>query len=256
MTDTAVAARRITDGSRPKHAQLRDVLAAICATELEPDATIPSERDLMETYGVSRATVRRAIESLIAEGLLRRVQGKGTFVARPRIESHLHLASFSEDMQRRGLTPATRVIRADASPPPSGVAAFLGLVPGEPAWRIERIRLASGEPMAFETAWYSMVLLPGLDRFDLSGSIYTILSDEYGVAADTADQQVWAEVADDRLVRHLDVQLGAPILAFDRYSRSLGRPLERTVSHYRGDRYQLHVSLDSTMPHHHRKDTR
>lgn len=256
MADTSVVSRRITDGARPKHAQLRDVLVTLCATELEPDTAIPSERDLMETYGVSRATVRRAIESLIAEGLLRRAQGKGTFVARPRIESHLHLASFSEDMQRRGLRPSTRVLRADAVEPPAEVAQFLGLGPGESCWRVERIRVASGEPMASETSWYSMQLLPGLDRFDLSTSIYTILAEHYEIVVDTAEQTVWAEVADERLAKQLELTVGSPVLAFDRYSRSLGRPLERTVSRYRGDRYQIHVSLDSTMPHHHGKEPR
>ena len=88
----ATAPRHLVDGAEPKHAQLRAVLAAMCADELAPDAAIPSERELMQTYAVSRATVRRAIESLVAEGALRRVQGKGTFVAPPRVQSHLHLA--------------------------------------------------------------------------------------------------------------------------------------------------------------------
>ena len=68
----------------------------------------------MTTYAVSRATVRRAIESLVAEGALRRVQGKGTFVAPPRVQSHLHLASFTQDMRRRGKAPSTRVVRVGA----------------------------------------------------------------------------------------------------------------------------------------------
>lgn len=256
MADTAVAARRITDGSRPKHVQLRDVLAAMCATDLEPDTSIPSERDLMETYAVSRATVRRAIESLVTEGLLRRVQGKGTFVAHPRVESHLHLASFTQDMRRRGLEPSTRVVRADAAVPPVEVARFLGLDPGEDAWRLERVRLAGGEPMAFESGWYATDLLPDLVGHDLTGSLYTIFAEAYGVAVDTAEQTVWAEVADERLARHLDVPARSAVMAFDRRGSTGGRPLERALSHYRGDRYSLHVSLDSTMPHHHRKDTR
>ena len=87
--------RTIDHGPRPKHAQLSDVLADLAVRELGPDAAIPSERELMSTYDVSRATVRRAIESLVADGLLQRIQGKGTFVARPRVESRLHLTSFS-----------------------------------------------------------------------------------------------------------------------------------------------------------------
>ena len=245
---TTTAPRRITDGAEPKHVQLRAVLASMAATELAPDSAIPSERELMETYAVSRATVRRAIESLIAEGVLRRVQGKGTFVARPRVQSHLHLASFTQDMRRRGKTPSTRVVRVDAAVPPAEVAAWFGLGGGRRAWRVERVRLAAGEPMAFEAGWYSPVLLPGLDRHDLAQSLYELFAREYGLAVDTAEQTVRAEAVDDDLARHLDIAPGDPVMAFDRSSRTGGSPLERVLSHYRGDRYELHISLDSTMP--------
>ncbi|MGI8899989.1 MAG: GntR family transcriptional regulator, partial [Nocardioides sp.] len=76
-------ARVIIDGPRPKHAQLSDALAELASRDLGPDAAIPSERELMTTYDVSRATVRKSIERLIADGLLHRIHGKGTFVARP-----------------------------------------------------------------------------------------------------------------------------------------------------------------------------
>lgn len=243
----AAAPRRITDGAEPKHAQLRAVLATMAATELAPDSAIPSERELMETYAVSRATVRRAIESLVTEGVLRRVQGKGTFVARPRVQSHLHLASFTQDMRRRGKTPSTRVVRVDAAGPPAEVAAWFGLGTGQPAWHVERVRLAAGEPMAFEAGWYSPSLLPDLDRHDLAQSLYELFAREYDLAVDTAEQTVRAEAADADLARHLDIASGDPVMTFDRSSRAAGTPLERVCSHYRGDRYELHVSLDSTM---------
>lgn len=242
------ATRRIVDGSVPKHVQLRDLLVELSTGELAPDAAIPSERELMETYAVSRATVRRAIESLIAEGVLRRVQGKGTFVARPRVQSHLHLASFTQDMRRRGKTPSTRVLRIESAVPTAEVARFFGIGANEALWRLERVRLAAGEPMAFEAGWYSMALAPDLGRHDLTQSLYALFSQEYGHSVDTADQTVWAESADADLARHLGVEPGAPLLAFERSSRSRGEPLERVLSHYRGDRYQIHISLDSTMP--------
>lgn len=245
---TPAPPRRIVDSAVPKHVQLRSLLADLSATELAPDVAIPSERELMERYAVSRATVRRAIESLIAEGVLRRVQGKGTFVARPRVESHLHLASFTQDMRRRGKTPSTRVVRVESDVPPAEVTRFFGLAEGEPAWRVERVRLAEGEPMAYEAGWYSAELAPDLDRHDLTQSLYALFAAEYGLAVDSADQRVWAESADRALARHLEVRVGAPLLAFERASRAAGRPLERVVSHYRGDRYQIHISLDSAMP--------
>ena len=159
---------------------------------------------------MSRATVRRAIESLVAEGALRRVQGKGTFVAPPRVQSHLHLASFTQDMRRRGKTPSTRVVRVASVEPPPEVAAWFGLGPGRPAWWVERVRLAAGEPMAFEGGWYSPTLLPGLDRHDLGGSLYELFAREYGLTVDTAEQTVRAEVADATLAHHLDVERRRP----------------------------------------------
>ena len=249
MQDQATGAHRpISEGSEPKYVQLRDELARMAGSELPPDAAIPSERELMESYAVSRATVRRAIEALIADGVLRRVPGKGTFVAPPRVQSHLHLASFTVDMRRRGKTPSTRVVLVGAVPPPAEIAEWFGLAPGRPAWRVERVRLASGKPMAFEAGWYSPTLLPDLDRHDLGQSIYALVGREYGLTVDTADQTVRAEVASGDLARHLAVSPGDPVLAFERWSRSAGAPLERVVSHYRGDRYELHISLDSTMP--------
>jgi GntR family transcriptional regulator len=244
----APAPRPLADGAEPKHAQLRAVLAAMCATGLAPGAAIPSERELMARYAVSRATVRRAIESLVAEGALRRVQGKGTFVAPPRVQSHLHLASFTQDMRRRGRTPSTRVVRVGSMEPPPEVAAWFGLVSGRPAWWVQRVRLAAGEPMALEAGWYSPTLLPALDRHDLGRSLYELFEQEYGLAVDTAEQTVHAEVADATLAHHLDVEPGDPLLAFDRRSRSGGDPVEWVTSHYRGDRYELHISLDGQMP--------
>src|SRR5687768_16591466 len=191
--------RAINDGPRPKHAQLRDLLADLAVNELGPDAAIPSERELMSTYDVSRDTVRKAIEALIADGLLHRIHGKGTFVARPRLESRLHLASFSQDMRRRGLTPSTRSLGIERDRPPSDVSKVLGLGRAGQAWRIERVRLADGQPIALEQGWYPEPLLPDLDREDLGGSLYEIFADRYGLVIDAAEQTLWGETADATL---------------------------------------------------------
>jgi GntR family transcriptional regulator len=236
-------ARVITDGPRPKHAQLSDVLADLASHDLAPDATIPSERELMTTYDVSRATVRKAIESLIADGLLHRIHGKGTFVSRPRLESRLHLASFSQDMRRRGLTPSTALLGIEADLPPADVAAALGLAHDALAWRLDRVRLADGQPIALENGWYPHAALPDLDRRDLSGSLYEVFEETYGFAIDRAEQTLWGEAADSVVARRLDAPINTPLLVFRRVSRAGDRPLEYVVSRYRGDRYQIHMSL-------------
>ena len=243
MLSTQSPTRLISNGPRPKHAQLSDALADLAVRELGPDSMIPSERELMATYDVSRATVRKAIESLVADGLLHRIHGKGTFVARPRLESRLHLASFSQDMRRRGLTPSSVLLGIEADRPPAEAATALGLDADGLAWRIDRVRLADGQPIALENGWYPIEHLPGLDRQDLSGSLYEVFENTYGFGIDAAEQTLWGEAADAVMARRLDAPLHTPLLVFRRISRSGDRPLEYVVSRYRGDRYQIHMSL-------------
>jgi GntR family transcriptional regulator len=235
--------RLVGGGPRPKHAQLRDALAELAATELSPDAAMPSERELMATYGVSRDTVRKAIDALVADGLLTRVHGRGTFVARPRLESRLHLASFSQDMRRRGLTPSTRLLGIELELPPAEVATALGLGVEQRAWRLDRIRLADGQPIALESGWYSQPLLPGLDRHDLGGSLYELFAEVFGLTIDSAEQTLWGESADEVTAARLDAPARTALLVFRRVSSAGGRPIEYVVSRYRGDRYQIHMSL-------------
>ena len=151
----------------------------------------------MTTYDVSRATVRKAIESLIADGLLHRIHGKGTFVARPRLESRLHLASFSQDMRRRGLTPSTALLGIEADLPPADVATALGLGADALAWRLDRVRLADGQPIALENGWYPQPPLPDLDRqrpqrLALPG----LRARPTASRIDAAEQTLWGEAAD------------------------------------------------------------
>src|SRR4051812_1073425 len=197
----------------------------------------------MATYDVSRATVRKAIDSLVVDGLLTRIHGKGTFVARPRLESRLHLASFSQDMRRRGLTPSTRLLQVELDEPPADAAKALDLAADGLAWRVDRVRLADGQPIALEHGWYPRSLLPGLDRHDLGGSLYELFADVFDLTIDAAEQTLWGESADAVTARRLDAPVNTPLLVFRRVSYAAGRPLEHVVSRYRGDRYQIHMSL-------------
>ena len=236
-------AQIVGGGPRPKHVQLRDALAELATTELAPDTAIPSERELMTTYDVSRATVRKAIDGLVADGLLQRIHGRGTFVARPRLESRLHLASFSQDMRRRGLTPSTRLLNVELDRPPAEVAAALELDADAQAWKLDRVRLADDQPIALENGWYPKALLPGLDRHDLGGSLYELFSGVFDLTIDSAEQTLWGEAADGGVASRLDAPVNTPLLVFRRVSKAAGRPLEYVVSRYRGDRYQIHMSL-------------
>jgi len=238
----------LTDGPVPKHTQLREILLRLVESELAPDAPIPSERQLMSTYGVSRMTVREAIGQLVSEGRLYSVRGKGTFVARPRVESQLHLASFTQDMRRRGLSPATVVLRAERADAPTQVRNALRLSDRQPAYHLERLRIADGVPMAVEEGWYAAEPLPGLLERDLTSSLYATFAEDYDLVIDSAQQTVWSEVADRAIARLLGVRAGAPLLAFQRIGSAGHLVVEHNTSWYRGDRYRIHMSLDSTLP--------
>jgi GntR family transcriptional regulator len=111
------------------------------------------------------------------------------------------------------------------------------------AWRLDRVRLADGQPIALENGWYPQAPLPGLDRHDLGGSLYELFADVFGLTIDTAEQTLWGETADEVVAERLDAPLHTPLLVFRRVSSAGGRPIEYVVSRYRGDRYQIHMSL-------------
>lgn len=232
----------LSEGPLPKHAQLRDALESIMDEDLAPGDMIPSERELTTRYGVSRATVRAAISSLVNDGRLTKVPGKGTVVTRPRVESNLHLASFTQDMRSRGHRPSTELLNCHLEHADEPIAKALDLISGEQVWVVERLRLADGEPMAHEISWYPEPLFPALDAEDLTSSIYAIFEGKYGVLISEADQTVWTEPAGDH-AHLLEVGAKAPVMVFDRIARTNSRPAERTVSRYRGDRYQISMSL-------------
>jgi len=235
---------RVVEGPLPKRAQLRAILLDLADNTLGPDAPIPSERELMSRFGVSRATVREAIGQLVSEGRLYRVHGKGTFVGREKVVSQLHLASFTEDMRRRGLDPATLVRSLSRQAPPPAAQAALGLSDGEEAWRVERLRLAGGAPMARETGWYPVAKFPDLSAADLSGSLYTLFAERYGLVIDRGEQTVWAEACDRETGVLLGVPTGSPLICFRRTAAAGPRTLEHVISLYRADRYQVHMILN------------
>ena len=235
----------LVNSAVPKHQQLKGILGELASVQLAPGDMLPSERQLCTDYGVSRITVREAIGQLVAEGVLVRSQGKGTFVAHRPVRSQLHLASFSEEMRRMGLTPSTRVLSVECTTPPEHTARALGLAPGAPAYRLHRLRLGDGVPISVDDAWYNAAYCPGLDSLDLTSSVYDILARRYGRRIDHADQTVNAGLAGEEIGRLLQVASTSPVLFFDRVASSAGIAVEHTRSWYRSDRYEVEMSLDS-----------
>lgn len=229
----------ITDSAVPKHAQLRDILDTMATTTLAPGDMLPGERVIEEYYGVSRITVRRAIGDLVASGRLRRVRGKGTFVAPNALVSRLHLASFSAEMNAQEVKASSRILLSARATPPARVAEFFGADPAAPQIHLRRLRLGDGVPYSIDDGWYNAAVAPELLERDVYNSVYSILDKEFDSAVTDADQTITAVCADLQSAPDLDVEIGTALLHIVRTARSQDVPVEWCSSVYRTDRYRL-----------------
>jgi GntR family transcriptional regulator len=241
--DVVGETQQIVDGVVPKHEQLRAILVELATHKLAPGDILPGERRLCLDHGVSRITVRKAIDSLVKEGLLVAVRGKGTFVAARTARSRLHLASFSEEMRRMGLEPSTKVLTVLREVPPTRTAEALALPPGGEAFRVRRLRLADGLQISVDDGWYPAHLFPGLNELDLTESLYAAMTEIYGRRIDRAEQTVRADEPDQEMAHLLGMAGRRPVLVADRVSYSGDLAVEHALTTYRGDRYELQMSL-------------
>ena len=208
---------------------------------LEVGAAIPSERQLGVDFGVSRLTVRAALDELVREGYLVRRRGSGTFVAEPKVAKGMTISSFSDDMRQRGLTPGSRTLDFRVMPAGARLGRILHVSPSEPILAVKRLRLADGEPMAIELLHVRESLFPGLTATDLEeSSFYDLLERRYDIVIAGGSQTVEPTVTNEEESETLKVPLHSPALLFERVTRTAGDEiLEFTSSTYRGDRYRL-----------------
>lgn len=231
----------------PLYQQLYDILRSrIVHGDWEPGDMIPTESGLIETYQVSRAVARQALDMLVSEGLIYRQRGRGTFVAHPTLEQSLvRIVSFTEDMQQRGMEPETHVLFSGLVLAPEDVAEPLGIEPGEELARLDRLRLANGELLSIEHAFLVHRYCPGIIGGDYAkSSLRAALRDQHGIRLIRARQTIRAIGAPRELARELEIRAGAALLFIERVSFSQhNRPVEFLRKYYRGDRYSLYNEL-------------
>lgn len=234
-----------TSGPTPLYLRLRKLVRdAVTAGQLLEADALPGERELADMLGVSRVTVRKAIEGLVDDGVLVQRRGSGTYVAprQSRIEQPLsRLTSFTQDMQSRGLdTDATWLDRSVSLPSPEE-AMVLALSPGEQVSRFHRLRRAGGTPLALELAVVPRKFLP--DPSEVDASLYTALG-QRGVRPVRALQRLQATALQAFEAGLLGLPEGSPALFIQRVSYLPdGRVVEFTRSHYRGDTYDFVAEL-------------
>lgn len=240
------AYRPAADGiaREPKYYRLKRHLLELTRSR-PPGSPVPPERTLAGDFDISRTTVRQALQELVIEGRLERIQGRGTFVAKPKVAHSLRPASYSADMRAQGVEPASRLLGVDEVPADGDLAELLDIPRGNRVLRIERLRLADAAPTAIETAHLCAARFPSLRRtFDRHTSLSTALREVYGVQVAEAEETIETALATPREAALLATDVGMPLLQVSRHGFAAdGTPVEWVRSVYRGDRCKFVARL-------------
>lgn len=224
-----------------KHVQVREYVRGLI-DDAEPGSPAPSERELVQHFGVARMTVRQALDALVAEGLLERIPGRGTFVARTKIDVQIRLSSYTEEMGRRGMVPTSRTLLARMESAGPGVARALEISEGDRVVHWQRIRLADGAPMCLEDAYMADSIVPGFLDAPLPDSLYAEFR-RRDLLPTWGEDSVDADLARAEEAELLGIDAGAPVLRIARRAFAGNIAVEVSRSTYRADRYTLWVPV-------------
>jgi len=230
----------VTEGRALKHVQVREYVRSL-VSGAAPGSPAPSERELVHRFGVARMTVRQAMDALVVEGLLERIPGRGTFVARPRRVAS-RLTSFTEEMQRRGLLGESQTLVARREQAGPGVARALNLTEGDAVIHWRRLRRADGAPMCIEDAYLNEILIPGFLQSGMPTSLYEAL-EARGLRPTWAEDSITADIASAEEATLLETEPGAAVLRHSRRAVADEKVVEVSRSVYRSDRFTMWVQL-------------
>ena len=230
----------------PLYYQLESLIRrCISAGLLKPGDTLPSEMELCQTFSISRSTVRQAIGRLEEEGLVRRHQGKGSFVAEPKLHRRSeNIYSFTAEATSMGLRPSSRLLSFEVIRPGDAVRRMLELREGTEVYCFTRIRMVDGVPLMLETSYYPCYIYPALTAELLrTHSFYSLLF-ERGIVPGAAVDTYEAIRLDKTEAELLETKAGSAGFSHQRITRTdRGEVFELTQSVMRGDRTKLEVTL-------------
>jgi GntR family transcriptional regulator len=229
----------------PLYHQLQRILQAeIESGKWHADEQLPNEAKVAERFGVSKITVRQALEELVDLGYVRREQGRGTFITKRKFdEGPRELTSFTEEMRRHRLVASSRLLSQIVVDADARVAHALGLPARSPVYVLKRVRLSAGKPVSVQTAHIPAEFVPGL-VMDEAASLYEILQSRYDLYPARARETYTAAATDQAAAELLGIPTGSPVFAVERITMSLNeRPFEFVQSIVRGDRYSIVLEL-------------
>lgn len=235
----------------PLYFQLREALLRdVRDRGLRPGDRLPTEAELERRYGVSRSTIRQAMNDLAADGLVHRVQGKGTFLGSPKIQHVPVLTSYSELLRSQGYRPSHRLLVSASRPAPAEAAAALGIEEGASCRFLRRLFLADGDPVGLAETWLPQGVLGGhdalLERGAIEdGSMYELLRAEpIALRLHRAVETINPGVAQDGDAGLLGCEEGSPLLVIHRSTFTPeDRPVEWTRLLFAGGRYEYRVEM-------------
>ena len=222
-----------------KHVEIREYVRGLVEGSA-PGTAAPSERDLVDRFGVARMTVRQALDALVGEGVLERFPGRGTFVAGPR-RTPTGVSSFTEDMARRGMVAEARTLAAEHVVAGERLARALQIVPGTPVVHWRRLRMADGRPVCLSDAYLEHGRIPGL-LDALPDSLYEALGAR-GARPTWAEDVLTAGAASPDEAALLELPPGAAVLRHNRRALAGEVVVEVSRTIYRGDSYTMSLQL-------------
>ncbi len=230
----------------PAHIRITEWLERLIGSgALQTGDKLPAEVDIASGLGVSRMTLRQALSSLEAKGLLVRKRGRwgGNFVAEPRIQFDLSgLPGFTEQMRRLHVQAGADVLEASTLRPDASVRAALQLKRGAEVHEIVRVRSANGEPIALEESYFPADIFDGLLAHGLTGSLYEIMERSYGRAPHSATEVLDPVMASPVQADQLGIEPGAPLMKVTRTAYAVdGHPVEFAYDYFRADRTRITV---------------
>jgi GntR family transcriptional regulator len=235
-----------TSAKKHKHVVLREKLQSKFL-KLKPHSQIPSVRELAATHDVSVMTVRQSLAALQADGLIYSIPGSGTYVAGEKFSKKLVFVSFSEEIREKGMKPASQIIKAEkVKVSDKKLAEVLQIPVGDFAYRIKRVRLADGIPLAIEDSHIPYENAPGLLDQNLKGSLYEIFKDVYERPVLKADSTISPLLLNKEQSSLLHAPLNTPSLMFTLTGfDKRGLTMEHCISIKRGDQYDFRFTIEA-----------
>ncbi len=232
----------------PLYSQLKELLRAkILDGSYSSHSQMPSESELGKTYKVSRITVRQALNDLQKEGLIFKIHGKGTFVAKPKAFQNVSkLQGLAEAMSQMGYEVINQLRSFKFVAANVQIAERLKMTEGTQVAEIKRVRLINREPVSLEITYVPQSLGEQLAKADLvTRDIFLIIENDCGIALGHADLAIDAVLAEAELTQALKVEEGAPIMRIERLTHAAdGTPIDFEHLYYRGDAFQYHLRID------------